>query len=413
MTALAQIFRGMGKTVWGSDVAEPFFTDAVLRRSKIKVLPFDAKNITKEIDLLVYSTAYGPSNPEFVAAKKLGVKMLSYPEALGLLFAGKYGIAVCGTHGKTTTTAMLGYVLQELKADPLVVVGSEVKQLGGNARFGKGKYFVVEADEYQNKLKHYSPRAVILTSADWDHPDYFKNQKAYNQVFKDFVRRIPKNGLLVAFSQDKNVREIIKSAKCKVVKYGYCLPATSYQLLIPGEHNLWNASAVLTLIAELGLDVVKVQKILTKFKGCKRRFELMGEKRGVKIYDDYAHHPTEVQKLLEAARGKFPKDRIWAVFQAHTYTRTKALLKDFGRSFQNADRVVILPIFGSAREAQGTVSPKDLVREINRHSHNASYRGKITEAAEYLKKQIKPGDIVICIGAGENWKVGKILLAKD
>ncbi|MEK7139289.1 MAG: Mur ligase domain-containing protein, partial [Patescibacteria group bacterium] len=203
MTALAQVFKHQQKKVWGSDVADRFFTDDVLRREKIRVLPFSPKNITQQIDLLIYSTAYGRHNsPEFVRARKLKIPMLSYPEALGQLFAGHYGIAVCGTHGKTTTTGMLGYVLQELGQDPLVVVGSTVEQIGGNARVGQGKYFVVEADEYQNKLRHYTPQAVILTSADFDHPDYFKNQAAYTAVFKRFVRRIPKTGVLVAFTDD-------------------------------------------------------------------------------------------------------------------------------------------------------------------------------------------------------------------
>lgn len=548
MTALAQILKKMGKNVWGSDEADYFFTEEVLKQEKIKVLPFAAKNITQKIDLLIYSTAYNEKNKEFAVAKGLGLPMISYPEALGLLFAGKYSIAVCGAHGKTTTTAMLAYVLQELGQDPLAIVGSVVDQLGGSARFGKGKYLVVEADEYQNKLKYYNPQAVILTSADFDHPDYFKNQKAYNQVFKDFVRRIPKNGVLVAFTDDKNVKEIVKSAKCKIIEYGragikgYKEKAVNYggvgallqtkdgrfiwqqrdlntkknpgmivpfggkkdgnesslealkremaeeielkfdfktaqrigkfpshivpgvgseifylknidpkklvlhegaaivsmtleealasekvtiyakevilafqgkkrpYLQLTGEHNVWNATAVLALINKLGLSVPAAKKALGDFKGVKRRFELMGEKQGIKIYDDFAHHPTEIQKMLQGAREKFPQNKIWAVFQSHTYTRTKALLKDFGRSFKNADQVVVLPIFGSAREVQGTIKVEALVKEINKNSRNASYHGKIEEVIKFLATKVKKGDVVICIGAGENWRVGKGLL---
>jgi UDP-N-acetylmuramate--alanine ligase len=311
---------------------------------------------------------------------------------------------------------MLGYVLQELDQDPLVVVGSEVEQLGGNARYGRGKYLVIEADEYQNKLQYYSPQIVILTSADWDHPDFFPDQATYNQVFKDFVARLPQDGLLVAFTDDQNVKEIIKSAKCRVVEYPQrtanspAMAERTAKLLLPGEHNIWNATAVLTLIKELGLDTTRAAEILATFKGSKRRFELMGEKKGVKVYDDYAHHPVEVRNLLAAAREVFPSNKIWAVFQSHTYTRTKALLKEFGQSFKLADQVIVLPIFGSAREMQGTVSPQDLVAEINKNSGTASYHGTIEEVVKYLVAEVKPGDVVITIGAGENWKVGEGLL---
>lgn len=551
MTALAQVLQQMGKTVWGSDVSEPFFTDDILAREKIKVLsPFASEHITADIELLVYSTAYSESNAEFAAAKRQGVAMLSYPQAVGLLFQDRYGIAVCGTHGKTTTTAMLGYALQELGADPLVIVGSDVPQLGGAARFGAGKYFVLEADEYQNKLQYYHPQAVILTSADWDHPDYFPDQAAYSKVFKDFVARIPADGLLVAFTDDPNVAEIAKSASGEVVEYGtggfknfmpedpifggvgillqardgrfiwqhrdmaakknpgmicpfggkkkshetsiqtlcremmeeleldvdpacvkkigdfasHIMPGVNLELFyldgveleklvlhegeeiltmtleealanpkvtiftkevilafqgkkqpylqVIGEHNVWNATAVLALLAKLGFNLGAAKKALGQFTGCKRRFELLGEERGVLVYDDYAHHPVEVQKLLKAARGKFPERKIWAVFQAHTYTRTRALLEDFGTSFTDADAVIVLPIFCSARETQGGVTPDDLVAKIHTRSQNVSYQGNLEQAAAYLAGAVQRGDVVLTIGAGENWKVGVALLEK-
>lgn len=410
MTALVQILHSMGKNIWGSDVPEYFFTEEVLKKEGLKVLKFSPKNITKKIDLVIYSTAYNQKNSaEYRVAKAKKIVMASYPQALGLLFAGKYGIAVCGTHGKTTTTAMLGYVMQQLGVDPLVVVGSTVEQLGGNARFGAGQYSVIEADEYQNKLHYYSPRAVILTSADFDHPDYFKNQSAYSQVFINFVKRIPRDGVLIAFAGDAQVRKIAKYAKCKVVFYGTKAEVAknkNLKLQVIGEHNLWNALGVLVLIKELGLDVAAARKILANFKGCKRRFEFLGEYHGAKIYDDYAHHPTEIQKMLQAALRKFPKQKIYAVFQAHTFTRTKALIKDFGQSFALADEVVVLDIFGSAREAQGTISVDQLVAEINKNSHNAAYHGEIKEVIKYLAGKIKRGDVVITVGAGENWRVG-------
>jgi len=544
MTALAQILHHSGKKVWGSDVPETFFTDEVLKKEKIKVIEkFSTDNITKDIDLVVYSTVYNENNIEFKTAKAKKLKMLSYPEALGLLFKDKFGIAVCGSHGKTTTTAMLSFVLQELGQRPSAIIGSAVEQLGGSCCSGSGKYLVVEADEYQNKLRYYNPRTVILTAADLDHPDYFKNQQAYNKVFKDFVKRIPKKGFLVAFSSDKNVCQIIKSAECRVIKYdkgratdeksqgvgaliklkngvfifqkrdfkttrnpGMIAPfgggknsgessfaalkrelkeelnininssdarflgqfkshvssnlidmfyvskivgrglkvsegaglvqlslgealknakVTKYtkevinyyqndwlDLKIPGNHNLWNAWAVLAVVEELGLDVRKAKKILEKFSGTKRRFELLGKVKGVAVYDDYAHHPVEVEKVLLAARQKFPTQKIWAIFQPHTYSRTEAFFEDFAKSFKNADQVIILDIFGSAREQAGKVRAADLVKAINRHSHNAFYRGKIKEVVDYLVQAVKKGDIVLVIGAGENWKVGRGLVVE-
>ncbi|MFA5076776.1 MAG: UDP-N-acetylmuramate--L-alanine ligase [Patescibacteria group bacterium] len=418
MTALAQVLKKMGKNVWGSDIPEVFFTDQVLKKAKIKVLtPFSPKHISDDIDLLVYSTGYTEQNVEFGEAKKKKISMISYPEALGLLFKNHYGIAVCGTHGKTTTTALLGFVLQELGLDPTVIVGSDVPQLGGSARLGQSKYLVIEADEYQNKLQYYTPQAIILTSADWDHPDYFKNQTAYSQVFEDFVRRLPANGLLVAWGDDCKVRDIITATKARVVTYGieqdnnYHLNQ-SVELQLIGQHNQLNAAAVLALTDQLGLDQKKVRVALARFKGTKRRFELLGKKKGVAVYDDYAHHPVEIAKTLAAMRAHFGGHKIWAVFQSHTFTRTIALFKDFGRAFGDADQVMVLDIFSSAREIQGKITAADLVKEINKNSANALYVGHITKTAAYLAKKVKPGDIVVTLGAGENWKVGVELLKK-
>jgi len=410
MTGLAQIFKRLGKSVSGSDVTDQFFTDEVLKAEHIHVLPFSTKNISKKIDLLIYSTAYNQKNSvEFRAAKAAKIPMISYPQALGLLLNNKTGVAVCGTHGKTTTTAMLGYVLQELGQDPTVVVGSTIKQLGGNARFGKSDVVVIEADEYQNKLRYYHPKIVILTSADFDHPDYFADQAAYSHVFKQFVKKIPKDGLLIAFTDDPQVREIIKSARCRVIGYGQktLLPV---KLQIPGEHNVWNATAVLLAVKELGLPAARATAILRRFRGAKRRFELLGTARGVRVYDDYAHHPVEISKLLQGARVKFGTRKIWAVFQSHSYSRTKALLQDFGTAFTNADDVTVLDVFSSAREKAKTVGAEDLVRAINQHSPKAAYRGTIEQVAAWLVTVVHKGDVVITIGAGENWRVGTQLL---
>ncbi len=410
MTALAQILKGWGKKVSGSDVRSVFFTDEVLKKNKIKIFsPFKASNVS-QADLVIYSTAYNAKNNiEIKTALKKKLPLLSYPQAVGQLFDQKIGLAVCGTHGKTTTSAMLTFVMKELNLSPTALIGSAVPQFGGGAVVGTSQYVVVEADEYQNKLKYYHPQIVILTSADFDHPDYFKNQTAYNKVFTDFIKKISDDGLLIAFALDKNVQKIKRGAKCQVVTYS---DKYKLKLKLPGRHNQYNANAVMTLAEQFGWPLDKVQRALQKFAGTKRRFELLGQKRRIKVYDDYAHHPTEIRAALQAAREKFPRQKIWLAFQSHTYTRTKSLLPDFAQSFKLADQVVVLDIFGSAREKQGGIDAPKLAAAINRVSHNASYRGDFSAVVDYLAKQVKPGDVVLTMGAGENWQVGVKLLKK-
>ncbi|MBU1146122.1 UDP-N-acetylmuramate--L-alanine ligase [Patescibacteria group bacterium] len=443
MTAIAQIFKLRGAEVTGSDTHEKFFTDEVLEKSGIKFYEgFDADNLVAEKpDLIIYSTAYTEENPELAAAKKSGVAILSYPEALGEILKEGFGIAVCGTHGKTTTTAMLGFVLQELGSDPTVIVGSAVPQLGGNARDGRGKYVVVEADEYQNKFLYLDPRAIVLTSAEYDHPDFFKTPEEYNDAFRKFVEKISGDGFLVACADDKNVKEISAVAKCKVIFYG--LTAGDWQaknivqknggiefevlekneshgifkIQLLGNHNVANALAVIATARELGFGPStgsgnKLREALGKFSGAVRRFEIKGEAGGVLVIDDYGHHPTEIRVTLEAARQKYPDRRIWCVFHPHTFTRTKALLADFAKSFGAVDKTIVIDIYGSTREQAGGVSSGELVELIKKEGKDALYIPTIPEAADFLAKEVKSGDIVITMGAGDVWRVGELLLEK-
>jgi UDP-N-acetylmuramate--alanine ligase len=438
MTAIAQVLKLRGAEVTGSDTHEKFFTDEVLAKSGIKFYEgFDTSNLAAEKpDLVIYSTAYTEENPELAAARKMGVAVLSYPEALGQILKEGFGIAVSGTHGKTTTTAMLGFVLQELGSDPTVVVGSAVPQLGGNARAGGGKYVVIEADEYQNKFLYFDPRAVILTSAEYDHPDFFKTPEEYNDAFKKFVAKIPADGFLVACADDKNVLEIAQAVKCKIISYGLTSgdwqaknilardggmefevlekgeSCGVFKIKLVGEHNVANALAVIAAARELGFDLEKIRAALEKFLGAVRRFEIKGEVGGVLVIDDYGHHPTEIRVTLEAARQKYPDRRIWCVFHPHTFTRTKALLKDFSKSFGVVDKTIVIDIYGSAREVTGGVSSRDLVELIKKEGSDALYIPTISEAAEFLAKEAKRGDVVITMGAGDVWRVGELLLEK-
>ena len=413
MTALAQIFQSQGIEVLGSDTKEKFFTDQVLKRLKIKVIEgFNKKNIPLDIDLVITSVAYlsqGVKNPEVNYVKKQGLPLLTYAQVLGKFFHEKYGLAVAGTHGKSTITAMLGLILEEAGFDPTVIVGTRVIQWQSNARAGHSKYLVAEADEYRNNFLHYSPQVLVLTSLEYDHPDFFKSFQEYKESFQRLVQKIPVGGFIVANGQDNHIKEVIKKAKCRVVEY---MPdQLKIKLKTPGQHNLLNASAAMTVALELGVKLKTIKKALTDFQGTSRRFEIKGQSKGILLIDDYAHHPTEIQVTLKAAKEFEPQKKIWAVFQPHTFSRTEALLKDFGSSFEQADQVIILDICGSAREKLGNVHAQDLVKEIRKYKEDkVKYIPTIAKAAKYLKKQAHAGDMILTMGAGDVWKLSEFLI---
>lgn len=444
MTAVVEILHARGIEVSGSDTNEKFFTDEILQKRGIKFSEeFSADNIPEDADLIIYSTAYNAENNiEFAEAKKLGLVMMSYPEILGELFSQNLGIAVCGTHGKTTTTALLAECLRNSGADPGAIVGSKVIQWQSSSLAGKGKYFVAEADEYQNKFQYYNPFSIILTSVDWDHPDYFPTFEEYKNVFSDFVARIPKHGFLVVWGDSSNVLEVAKSAKCEVIRYGFLedndfkvqsskLKVQSeiqnlkfqtfeisysgknlgtFQIQLVGKHNALNAAAVIATCYKLGIDMEKVREALRNFQGTARRFERVGERNGAILIDDYAHHPEEIKATLKAAREIYPEKNIITVFHPHTFTRTKALLAEFSQSFSDTHKVIIIDIYGSAREVQGGVSSKELVDLINKYDHNkAEYIPTINEVVEYLKDKVGENDVIISMGAGDVWKVANQL----
>lgn len=435
MTALAQIFKARGIKVTGSDTKERFFTDEVLRSEGIEYREgFDPKKMPRKIDLIVYSSAYNENNPEMANAIKRKIKMISMAEALGLLYQDTYGIAVCGSHGKTTISALLGYSMVKCGFDPTVWVGSKVIQFKGNARVGHSKYLVTEADEYQNKLQYLTPRGIILNNIDWDHTDYFKQEKDYIKVFKDFAKRLPKNGFLVANFDDPKVVFITEGLKCEIISYGF-RPGLDYsarnirtedgfqrfevlkkdrvlgyfKTQLIGRHNILNCLPVIAVLDKLGSELDCIKNSVENFKGTARRFEKIGEYNEAIIIDDYAHHPTEIQATLTGARNFYKDSKIWAVFHPHTYTRTKDLLNNFAKSFDLADYVVVIDIYGSAREEKGEVHSKDLVEKINKYSRNAKYLPKIKDAVDYLSKKVKKGDVVITMGAGNVWEVGEKL----
>ena len=441
MAALAELLAGFGIPVGGSDTHEHFFTEEGLRRRSIRYTEgFSPQNIPDDVDTVIYSTAYTPEGNDELAsalarAATTPLRVLSYPEAVGELTKERLSILVCGTHGKTTTSALLAETLKFLNEDPLALVGSSIAAWGGNALPGTGKYFVLEADEYQNKFRHYEPWSVLLTSVDWDHPDFFPNAESYAETFRELVRRIPAHGFLVSCGDSAAVADVARHARAQKRTYGF-LPENDiriadyeplregpfrqqfhlfegeedlglFRLRLAGKHNAQNAAAVATLLRALKCDMDTVRRGMEHFFGTARRFEYVGEYQGALLYDDYAHHPEEIRSTLSAFRELFPEKNIVAVFHPHTFSRTKAFLEDFAQSFDAANRVIVLDIYGSARETAGGVSSGELVSLINRYHHDkALHIPTIEQAISELKNTLGNNDLMVTLGAGDVWRVG-------
>lgn len=438
-SVLARLYRSQGNKVSGSDNGDEFYT-TTLEKEGIKIYKnFDKKNVPKNVNFVVHSTAFDDSNVEVAEVKKLGMKTLSYPEALGELTKNFFTIAVCGTHGKTTTTALLTHSLIACEKNPTAIVGAPVTgwEKGGFREGGKD-FLVFEADEYQNKLAFYHPNAVILTSLDYDHPDFFPDFEEYKKVFVDFVKKIPAQGILVACGNDRDVLEVAKEAKCRVITYGtkynfdvhlidrkmvngkqkievsydgkiYILTTNLF-----GLHNAlnvvasWIMSFILTGNAELSGQGV------AEFLGTKRRLEKKGEFNKALLFDDYAHHPEEIRATLSTLRENFPGKKLIVAFHPHTFSRTKALLDNFARMLDMADQVIVLDIYGSARETQGGVSAKNLVDEINQGIQKKAFNLKdIKELVKFMQENLTEKDVFVTLGAGDIYKVYEILKKRD
>lgn len=431
MSALAQISAQIeDAAITGSDVEESFFTDSVLKRAHIPVLSFSPSNV-ENADLVVTSAAYTDQHPEISRARELNIPVLTYPQYLGRLLSKKRGISVSGTHGKTTTTAMIGLVLLQAGLDPSIVVGSDVPSIGGNAHSGKGEFFLAESCEYRRHFLNYSPEQLIITNIEFDHPDYFKDIEDVVSAFAEFAQKVPAHGHIYVWAEDPH-REAIKGT-APITTFGLSESADvrateivfqderstmkvtfkgeyvgDLDLHVAGRHNILNALATIALCHEIGIPISEILTSLSLFNGTKRRFEHLGSNtNGALIVDDYAHHPTEIRTTLEGARLSFPERRIRAVFQPHTFSRTEKLLQEFSQAFQAADEVVIADIFASAREQEHhTISALTLAELIQKQGIQAHYIGPLDDIKVYLAQTLAPEDLVLTLGAGDIYKVG-------
>lgn len=429
VSALAKYYLAKGHKVTGSDLVASEITDSLKKLgAKIFIGPHRSRTVLDQIDLVVYSPAVPTDNPELKRAKKLGIECQSYPEALGELTKKYFTIAVSGTHGKSTTTAMIGLLLAKAGLDPTVIVGTKVKEFGdSNCRVGKSQYLVIEADEHFASFLNYWPKIIVLTALELDHLDYYKNFKNYILAFKKFISHLPRDGVLIANRDDKNVNSTFSAAVKNVLWYSLKnkgVKKIKGILKIPGKFNISNALAALTVTRVLKIPDKISFKALSEYRGSWRRFEITrpglvvrpGLIRHPIIISDYAHHPTQIKVTLEAAREKFPRKKIWCVFQPHQYQRTYYLFKDFVKVFKEApvDKLIITDIYDVAgRETlkiKKKVSSEKLVKKI---SKNKVIYLKKEEILDYLKKNLRGGEVVMIMGAGDIYNLSLKLKAKN
>jgi UDP-N-acetylmuramate--alanine ligase len=440
LSAIAAIFLSRGYQVTGSDMNQNDKVEELMAQGAGVFLGHREKNVLGA-DLVVYSAAVTPDNPELAKARSLGIPTLSRAEVLGHLMAEcPNSIAISGTHGKTTTTSMVSLILQHAGLDPTILVGGNLAEIGGNVRVGKGDYFVTEACEYMDSFLELKPRIEIILNIDSDHLDYFKDIEHIASSFERFARLLPEDGILLAYDSNPFVSRIIEDLPCAVT-FGFNQSSDYYakdvafdhdgmpgftvcardrvlghlQLAVPGEHNILNALASLGVCDLLGVPWETIRKTLESYTGTQRRFDLMGETNGgVKIVDDYAHHPTEIKATLSAAANT-PHRRIWCLFQPHTYTRTLALLDEFPAAFEKADILILAEIYGAREKNVFRISSRDLLDKI-RHKYPAKevlFFPELSEIAGYVCENACPGDLVITMGAGDIYKAGEMILEKD
>lgn len=436
LSAIARLLLESGYTVSGSDRALTLFADEVRKAGATVYVGHHPRNL-EGADWVVRSSAIDDDNPEVKAAKRKKIPVYKRADFLGELMSGKKGIAIAGTHGKTTTTAMTAWTLSELGRDPSFIVGGVVNNLEVNARAGRGNAFVIEADEYDNMFLGLKPQIEVITSLEHDHPDFFPNIQSMLESFQKFVDLLPADGTLIACVEDPGAMEMMSYARKSgksIVGYGIqgentinsplwvmarevkpnqrggfnfvassnlsttSLDSVGVSLQVPGKHNVRNALAVLAVVDVLGLSREKAAKALAEFTGTGRRFQLRGEVDGISIFDDYAHHPTEIMATLAGARARYPERRIWAVWQPHTYSRTKTLFLEFARAFTDADQVIVTEVY-AAREPKEDFTSAEIVSTMPHLS--ARYIATLPEVTTYLLTHLKPGDVVLVLSAGD------------
>ena len=415
VSAIARMFILEKKIVSGSDASQSKTTEELEKLGATIFYTQVPENIPADTELVVYTIAIPVHNPEFVEAKKLGIPMLSYPELLGVVSKDKYTIAISGTHGKTTTTAMIAQVLIDAKLDPTVIVGSFLKGLdpstgsGQESNFiaGEGNYFIVEACEYRRSFLNIHPKIIVITNIDNDHLDYYKDIQDIQNAFIEFVSLLPQDGYLICNTNDPLLFPVLEKVKGKVINY---MDFPDVTIGVPGEHNRLNGRAAQAVSKILNIDSGATLQSLKDFGGTWRRFEYKGKmKNGALVYDDYGHHPTEIAATIAATREKFPDKKITIIFQPHLYSRTKLLLNDFAKVLSIADYIIVTDIYAAREPNSHSISAEDLVEKISNPNKNVFYMPVFEDIVLKLSQSKGEKDVIMTLGAGDIYKVSEAL----
>jgi UDP-N-acetylmuramate--alanine ligase len=444
MSALAEVLQARGAVVTGSDVDEPFFTTPVLERIGVPVLPFDPDNV-RRADLVVFSAAYDPDrHPELLAARDAGLPLVNYPQALGALSAHCEAVAVCGTHGKTTITAMLGTLLDGLELPATVLVGSPVASFGDRSTLNRGtELLAAETCEYRRHFLHYHPDRIVLSGVEWEHVDYFADYRDTVAAFVELCRRLPPGGELVYDADDAGAAtvatavagerdDVVRTPVGRTAPGAYRMDAITLAagrtvfrlaavpgeltLRVPGAHSAKDAALAVAAATSMhrrhrggAPEPAAMAHALSRFSGTRRRSEVVGEAGGVTFVEDYGHHPTEIRVTLSGLRRFFGDRPLVVDFMPHTFSRTGRLLEDFATVFGDAERVILHDIYASARERNDSgVSGEDLFRAVSRRHPSVAYTPGVDDgdAVQLAQRSVGPGDVFVTMGAGDNWKLG-------
>ncbi len=436
MSSLAEILLNRGYSVSGSDSSSSSITDN-LKSIGIKVdIGHNGDNISADTDLVVYTAAVPQDNCELTAAKERGIDTIDRAELVGMMMlCYKHPVSVAGTHGKTTTSSMVSQIFMEAGTDPTISIGGMLPSIGGNYRVGGRDYFVLETCEYRDSFLKFNPHSAIILNIDRDHTDYFKTMEQMYDSFNAFVNRVPKDGFVVINNDIKDRDTVLKGFEGEVITYGKDSSANWYpeditynemgygrytavfngeraaqvELSIPGEHNVYNSLAAFALAVKYSLPTEVILKGIKSYSGTDRRFQYKGSFNGVKVIDDYAHHPTEIKATIGSAR-KNAINKLWICFQPHTYTRTYDLLDEFAQALSYADKVVLVDIYASREKDTGLVSSADLQKKIKSLGTEAYYIGDMEEAKKFLQKNCSPQDMLITMGAGDVFKLGESIV---
>ncbi len=436
MSGLAEILLKEGFTVSGSDSKSSSLTDKLSARGAIIYIGQKASNLAETTELIVYTAAIRDDNPEFSAAKAAGIPMLTRAELLGQIMENyRNSIAVAGTHGKTTTTSMISQILLCAETDPTISVGGILDAIDGNIRVGTSEIFITEACEYTNSFLNFYPKYSVITSVEEEHLDFFKDIDDIRRSFGSFASNTAKDGAVIINGEIANYAEITAGLDCNTITYGLCnhcdyyaknisfdekacatftayyrnQELASYRLSVPGMHNVSNALASIAVCRELGISMDDIKTGLLAFGGTHRRFEYKGCKSGITVIDDYAHHPTEVEATLSAAKN-YPHGRIVCVFQPHTYSRTKAFFKDFARVLSTADLIVLADIYAAREKNTYGITSAAILDELKKLGCEAYYFSSFEEIENFLSANCMNNDLLITMGAGDIYQVGEHLL---